>query len=85
MKVVNVGIIGGGLMGKEVAGAFGRWFSLNDYPVKVEGDFDVLDHGTGWELQDVGQIDAGFEIDVVDDAGDGVVEVAVFPEVRAIA
>jgi len=23
-------------MGKEVAGAFGRWFSLNDYPVKVE-------------------------------------------------
>ncbi len=36
MKVVNVGIIGGGLMGKEVAGAFGRWFSLNDYPVKVE-------------------------------------------------
>lgn len=36
MKVIKVGIIGGGLMGKEVAGAFGRWFSLNDYPVKVE-------------------------------------------------
>lgn len=36
MKVVNVGIIGGGLMGKEVASAFGRWFVLNDYPLKVE-------------------------------------------------
>lgn len=36
MNVVNVGIIGGGLMGKEVAGAFGRWFTLSDYPLKVE-------------------------------------------------
>ncbi|WP_236980382.1 Gfo/Idh/MocA family protein [Membranihabitans maritimus] len=36
MKTVNVGIIGGGLMGKEVASAFGRWFALNDYPLKVE-------------------------------------------------
>lgn len=35
MKTVNVGIIGGGLMGKEVASAFGRWFALNDYPLKV--------------------------------------------------
>ncbi|WP_158858536.1 Gfo/Idh/MocA family protein [Lunatibacter salilacus] len=36
MKTVSVGIIGGGLMGKEVASAFGRWFALNDYPLKVE-------------------------------------------------
>jgi predicted dehydrogenase len=36
MKVIKVGIIGGGLMGKEVASAFGRWFVLNDYPLKVE-------------------------------------------------
>lgn len=36
MKIVNVGIIGGGLMGKEVASAFGRWFALNDFPVKVQ-------------------------------------------------
>lgn len=35
-KLVNVGIIGGGLMGKEAASAFGRWFALNDYPVNVE-------------------------------------------------
>ena len=27
---VRVGVIGGGLMGKEVASAFGRWFMLND-------------------------------------------------------
>jgi predicted dehydrogenase len=36
MKTVNVGVIGGGLMGREVASAFGRWFMLNDFPVKPE-------------------------------------------------
>lgn len=36
MKTINIGIIGGGLMGKEVASACGRWFSLNGYPVKAE-------------------------------------------------
>ena len=35
MKVVKVGIIGGGLMGREAASAFGRWFVLQDYPVQV--------------------------------------------------
>lgn len=35
MKTVNIGIIGGGLMGKEAASAFGRWFALNDFPVRV--------------------------------------------------
>ena len=29
-KRVNVGVIGGGLMGREVASAFGRWFALDD-------------------------------------------------------
>lgn len=36
MKKLNVGIIGGGLMGKEAASSFGRWFVLNDFPVKVQ-------------------------------------------------
>lgn len=36
MKSVGVGIIGGGLMGKEAASAFGRWFMLNDVPVQPE-------------------------------------------------
>lgn len=36
MKKVRIGIIGGGLMGKEAASAFGRWFVLNDFPVKAE-------------------------------------------------
>ncbi len=35
MKTVNIGIIGGGLMGREAASAFGRWFVLNDFPVNV--------------------------------------------------
>src|ERR1700733_9090529 len=33
---LKVGIIGGGLMGREVASAIGRWFSLLDFPVKLE-------------------------------------------------
>ena len=36
MSVARVGVIGGGLMGREVASAFGRWFVLNGYPVKAE-------------------------------------------------
>ncbi|MDA0811744.1 MAG: Gfo/Idh/MocA family oxidoreductase [Verrucomicrobia bacterium] len=32
-KTVNVGIIGGGLMGREVASAFARWCALTDAPV----------------------------------------------------
>ncbi len=35
-KVVRVGIIGGGLMGREMASAFGRWFALEDLPVRPE-------------------------------------------------
>jgi predicted dehydrogenase len=33
MQKVKLGIIGGGLMGKEAASAFGRWFVLNNFPV----------------------------------------------------
>ncbi len=33
---VRVGIIGGGLMGREAASAFGRWFALENFPVRAE-------------------------------------------------
>lgn len=33
---VRIGVIGGGLMGREVASAFGRWFALTDCPVRAE-------------------------------------------------
>ena len=33
---LRVGIIGGGLMGREAASAFGRWFALADMPVRAE-------------------------------------------------
>lgn len=36
MNRVKVGIIGGGLMGKEAASAFARWFALVDFPVTPE-------------------------------------------------
>lgn len=35
-ETVRVGVIGGGLMGREVASAFGRWFALQDYPIRAE-------------------------------------------------
>ena len=33
---VRVGVIGAGLMGREVASAFGRWFALDGFPVRAE-------------------------------------------------
>jgi predicted dehydrogenase len=33
---MRVGIIGGGLMGREAASAFGRWFALDNFPVHAE-------------------------------------------------
>jgi len=33
---MRVGIIGGGLMGREAASAFGRWFVLENFPVNAE-------------------------------------------------
>lgn len=36
MKTLRVGIIGGGLMGREVASALGRWCGLLNFPVKLE-------------------------------------------------
>ncbi|MEO7598880.1 MAG: Gfo/Idh/MocA family oxidoreductase [Opitutus sp.] len=33
---VRVGIIGGGLMGREAASAFARWFALENFPIKAE-------------------------------------------------
>ncbi|MES2693126.1 MAG: Gfo/Idh/MocA family oxidoreductase [Verrucomicrobiota bacterium] len=35
-NLVRVGIIGGGLMGREAASAFGRWFALENFPVRAE-------------------------------------------------
>ena len=35
-STARVGVIGGGLMGREVASAFGRWFALDSFPVRAE-------------------------------------------------
>lgn len=34
--VVRIGVIGGGLMGREVANALARWFVLENHPVRAE-------------------------------------------------
>ena len=34
MKDISIGIIGGGLMGREIASAFARWCALTDVPVR---------------------------------------------------
>lgn len=35
-ETMRVGIIGGGLMGREAASAFGRWFALDNFPVRAK-------------------------------------------------
>lgn len=49
-KTVKVGVIGGGLMGREVASAFGRWFMLNDFEVRPElvAVADLSDKALQW-------------------------------------
>jgi len=34
-KIVNIGVIGGGLMGRELASALARWFVFVDPPVEA--------------------------------------------------
>lgn len=53
MKSVNIGIIGGGLMGKEAASAFGRWFALKDFPVRAQltAVCDLNEDVLGWYKQ----------------------------------
>lgn len=36
MSTIKIGIIGGGLMGREMASAIGRWCALTDVPVQLE-------------------------------------------------
>lgn len=36
IPVVRVGVIGAGLMGREVASVFGRWFALQNHPIRAE-------------------------------------------------
>jgi len=76
MKQLRVGVIGGGLMGKEVASAFGRWFMLNDVPAVPElvAVADVNPRALDWFRQvssvkqftiDYHELLANPEIDVV--------------------
>lgn len=53
MKTVNIGIIGGGLMGREAASAFGRWFALEDFPTRVQltAVCDLNDSVLSWYKQ----------------------------------
>ena len=51
--LVRVGLIGGGLMGREAASALARWFSLVDFPVRAEltGVCEVHDERLEWFRQ----------------------------------
>jgi len=50
MKTVSIGIIGGGLMGREMASAFARWCALIDMPVRPElvAVADLSDAARDW-------------------------------------
>ena len=52
-ETVRIGIIGGGLMGREVASTLGRWFVLNDFPVRAEltAVCDLSDPAREWFRQ----------------------------------
>ena len=49
----RIGIIGGGLMGREVASALGRWFVLDQFPVQAElvAVCDLVDKQREWFRQ----------------------------------
>ena len=53
MSTVRIGIIGGGLMGREVASALGRWFVLENFPVRAElvGVCDLVEKQREWFRQ----------------------------------
>ena len=50
---MRLGIIGGGLMGREAASAFGRWFVLENFPAQAElvAVCDLQDHLLEWFRQ----------------------------------
>jgi predicted dehydrogenase len=52
-NTVGIGIIGGGLMGREVASALGRWFVLENYPVRAAlvAVCDVVEKQRDWFRQ----------------------------------
>jgi predicted dehydrogenase len=53
MSTVRIGIIGGGLMGREVASALARWFVLENFPVKAElvAVCDLIEKNREWFRQ----------------------------------
>jgi predicted dehydrogenase len=47
---VKIGIIGGGLMGRETASALGRWFALDGFPIRAEltAVCDIAERAREW-------------------------------------
>ena len=50
MSVARIGIVGGGLMGRELAAAIGRWAALEDHPVqpRLEAVCDTSPAARAW-------------------------------------
>ena len=50
MSVARIGIVGGGLMGRELAAAIGRWSALTDHPVtpRLEAVCDTDRNALAW-------------------------------------
>jgi len=79
-NTVGIGIIGGGLMGREVASALGRWFVLENYPVRAAlvAVCDVAEKQRDWFRQVPGvQLVTGDHRVLLESPDVGVVYVAV--------
>lgn len=81
MKIVRVGIVGGGLMGKEMASAFARWCSFIDIPIKPElvAVADLSPEARQWFQSNVASLEMATEShqEMLDKANLDVVYVAV--------
>ena len=75
-KIVNIGLIGGGLMGRELASALGRWFAIVDPPVEARlvAVADLSEQARDWFRRvptvtqvtpSAGELIANPEVDVV--------------------
>ena len=70
MSVARIGIVGGGLMGRELAAAIGRWSALEDHPVtpRLEAICDTSADARAWfDRVDTVRVSTGDRAELLED------------------